>query len=99
MNGNFLVFLKEWENSKYSFRNSKKEELKMYFKFLLVSLVVFTLFLRCSSNDDCNKKYEFGFGNFACGKGCTGTPSCGKKTCGNVPDMCYCSCADNTGDC
>jgi hypothetical protein len=71
----------------------------MYLKFLLLSLVVFTLFLQSDSSEDCNKKYSFGFGNFACGKGCTGTPSCGKKTCGNVANMCYCSCADNAGDC
>jgi hypothetical protein len=70
----------------------------MYLKFLLLSLVVFTLFLRSSSSEDCDKKTS-GWGKFACGEGCTGTPSCGKKTCGNVANMCYCSCADNAGDC
>ena len=37
----------------------------MYLKFLLLSLVVFTLFLQSDSSEDCNKKYSFGFGNFA----------------------------------
>ena len=72
----------------------------MYFKFLLSSLVVFfTLFVQSSSNENCNKKNAGAWGHFACGTGCTGTPSCGGKTCGNVPDMCYCFCAENAGDC
>jgi len=29
---------------------------------------------------------------YACGTGCTGTPSCGQRTCGNVDNMCYCYC-------
>ena len=32
--------------------------------------------------------------HFACGTGCTGTPSCGYKTCGNVDNMCYCDCTN-----
>ena len=70
----------------------------MYFKFLLLSLVVFELFVQSSSNENCNKKSSAN-GNFACGTGCTGTPSCGGKTCGHVDNMCYCFCAENAGDC
>jgi len=71
----------------------------MYFKFLLLSLVVFTLFLRCSSNENCRKDYKFGQGHFACGTGCTGTPSCGKHKCGNVDNMCFCSCVIGSVGC
>jgi hypothetical protein len=60
-------------------------------KFLLLALVIFTLFLRSNSNEDCYKDTGLN-GKYACGEGCTGTPSCGKKTCGNVDDMCYCFC-------
>jgi len=35
------------------------------------------------------------YDNSACGKGCTGTPGCGGRRCGNVDNMCYCDCGDN----
>jgi hypothetical protein len=31
----------------------------------------------------------------ACGTGCTGTPSCDGRRCGNVDNMCYCDCDDS----
>jgi hypothetical protein len=65
-------------------------------KFFLLALVIFTLFLRSNSDEECNKKTTL-FGKYACGKGCTGTPSCGKKTCGNVDNMCYCACSGIDG--
>jgi len=34
-------------------------------------------------------------GNSDCGTGCTGTPSCNGKKCGNVDNMCYCDCNDD----
>jgi hypothetical protein len=67
-------------------------------KFMLLALVIFTLFLRSNSSEDCVKSTGFD-GKSACGKGCTGTPSCAGKTCGNVDNMCYCNCDDGTGDC
>ena len=57
--------------------------------YLLLALLVFTLFLRSNSSSDCNKWVV----NFHCGTTCTGTPSCGLGVkCGNVDDMCYCNC-------
>jgi len=85
-----------------------KKKTKMKSNYLLVSLLIFTLFLRSDSNEDCDKKTTYrgtwylGFDseilNWACGRGCTGTPACGKKKCGNVDDMCYCDC-DNGDRC
>ena len=67
-------------------------------KLFLLSLLFVSLFLRSSSNEDCDKKTiltAFGYVlKYACGTGCTGTPSCGDKTCGHVADMCYCDCED-----
>ncbi len=61
----------------------------MYSKFLLLSLLIFALFHGSNSNADCVKK-----DNSACGTGCTGTPACNGKKCGNVDNMCYCDCGD-----
>jgi hypothetical protein len=64
----------------------------MNFKFLLLSLLVFTLFLQSNSGDTCSKD---DFKN-NCGPSCTGTPKCGaKKYCGNKDNMCYCDCNDD----
>ncbi len=58
---------------------------------LLLALLIFTLFLRSNSSDDCKKR-----SGYACGTGCTGTPSCGpNKHCGNKDNMCYCDCDDD----
>jgi hypothetical protein len=59
-------------------------------KFLYLSLLAFTLFHR-SLSTICDKDEDFN-GHYACGEGCTGTPSCGKRRCGNVDNMCYCEC-------
>jgi len=60
---------------------------------MLVSLLIFTLFLQCNSSDDCYRS-----GAALCGTGCSGTPSCGVGVkCGNIPDMCYCSCSGGLG--
>jgi len=64
----------------------------MYFKYLLVSLVFFMLFLRSYSNDECHK--DSTFGHSACGSGCTGTPACSGTKCGNVDNICYCDCSN-----
>ena len=58
-------------------------------KFLLLSLLIFALFNGSDSNEDCNKE-----GDSACGTGCTGTPPCNGRRCGNVDNMCYCRCSD-----
>jgi hypothetical protein len=58
---------------------------------LLLSLLIFTLFLRSNSSDDCKKD---GNGN-NCGADCTGRPHCGDKSCGNKDNMCYCDCDDD----
>ena len=63
----------------------------MYSKFLLLSLLIFALFNGSDSNADCVKK-----DGSACGTGCTGTPACDGKKCGNVDNMCYCDCGDET---
>ena len=73
-------------------------------KLFLLSLLFVSLFLRSSSNEDCDKKTTYrgtwylGFDseilNWACGRGCNGRPACGKKKCGNVDDMCYCDCSN-----
>ena len=60
-------------------------------KFLLLSLLFFTLFYRSYSDENCVKHAEVN-GNYACGTGCTGTPACGGKQCGNVDNMCFCEC-------
>ncbi len=72
---------------------TKKEELKMNSKcLLLLSLLIFTLFLRSNSSDDCKEDKK----GYNCGAGCTGTPKCGlNKHCGNKDNMCYCDCDDN----
>jgi hypothetical protein len=56
-------------------------------KVLLLSLLIFALFHGSDSNADCVKRAYS-----ACGTGCTGTPSCNTKRCGNVDNMCYCDC-------
>ena len=61
-------------------------------KLFLLSLLFVSLFLRSSSNEDCKKRTDIDGEKYACGTGCTGTPSCGKKNCGNVDNMCYCYC-------
>jgi len=61
----------------------------MYSKVLLLSLLIFALFHGSDSNGGCVKK-----DNSACGTGCTGTPGCYGKKCGNVDNMCYCDCSD-----
>ncbi len=64
-------------------------------KFLLLSLLIFTLFHRslgCIKTTD-----NWKFLHFACGDDCKGTPSCGDHKCGNVDDMCYCDCKDTLG--
>jgi len=66
--------------------------------YLLLALLFFTLFLRGSSNEDCNKKTVITY-HYACGTGCTGTPSCGEHTCGNVDNMCYCDCSGDSYQC
>ena len=64
--------------------------------YLLLALLIFTLFLRSNSSSDCNKWVV----NFHCGTTCTGTPSCGLGIkCGNVDDMCYCDCTVYQGQC
>ena len=60
---------------------------------LLTLFLIFSFLNRSNSSDTC-KKYSKMDGTFACGYGCTGTPSCGGKNCGNVDDMCYCDCRD-----
>jgi hypothetical protein len=65
-------------------------------KLFLLSLLFVSLFLRSSSNEDCQKwTTKLGL-KYACGTGCTGTPSCGKINCGNVDNMCYCYCKSST---
>ena len=66
--------------------------------YLLLALLFFTLFLRGSSNENCNKKTE-GALHWACGRGCTGTPSCGFIKCGNVDNMCFCDCDGDNFEC
>ena len=58
-------------------------------KFLLLSLLLFTLFHRSLC---CYKTSDFVNRDYACGIDCTGTPPCGKHKCGNVDNMCYCDC-------
>jgi hypothetical protein len=65
-------------------------------KLFLLSLLFVSLFYRSSSNENCEKITDFDK-KYACGTGCTGTPSCGKINCGNVDNMCYCNC-DNGED-
>jgi len=71
-------------------------------KFLLLSLLFFALFYRSYSDDNCDKFITFE-ADYYCGSGCTGTPLCGGKHCGNVADMCYCKCniylLEATGSC
>jgi len=57
---------------------------------MLLSIVFFTLLYRSYANENCTKKGKFY--EYACGTGCTGTPPCGHKKCGNVDNMCYCDC-------
>ncbi len=59
---------------------------------LLLSLLFFALFCKINSNENCEKWTFFFSENYACGSGCTGTPSCGDHKCGNVDDMCFCFC-------
>ena len=42
---------------------------------------------------------DFLFNKYDCGIGCTGTPACGGRKCGNVHDMCYCLCTYDDGYC
>ncbi len=60
-------------------------------KCLLLSLIIFALISKSFSNENCQKGHKRGL-PYACGTGCTGTPSCVKHTCGNVYNMCYCEC-------
>ena len=66
--------------------------------YLLLALLIFTLFLRSDSNEDCDKDTAMDTSGeihkYACGKGCTGTPLCRDKKCGNVDNMCYCDCSN-----
>jgi len=59
-------------------------------KVLWLSLLFFALFHGSDSSADCDKRY-----GTACGTGCTGTPPCDSRRCGNVDNMCYCDCGDN----
>ena len=62
-------------------------------KLFLLSLAFVSLFYNSYSNENCDKWTDDGSGkSYACGTGCTGTPSCGNKKCGNVDNMCYCNC-------
>jgi hypothetical protein len=65
--------------------------------YLLVTLLFFTFFYQSNSSKDCDKVtlVRDSVYKFACGQGCTGTPSCGLITCGNKDNMCYCDCDDN----
>jgi hypothetical protein len=42
-------------------------------------------------NEGCRYEREIAY----CGSDCTGRPRCNGKTCGNVDDMCYCSCSQS----
>jgi hypothetical protein len=66
-------------------------------QLLLISLLFFTFFYQ-SFSSDCRQFDGFG-GQYACGTGCTGTPSCGPTKCGNVANMCYCNCDKQPGHC
>ena len=70
----------------------------MYSKILLLTLLCFTLFCQSYSNEDCDKR-TIKTKKYACGTGCTGTPSCGGTECGNVDNMCYCFCHKDGGFC
>jgi hypothetical protein len=59
---------------------------------LLLSLLVFCLFFKINSSDNCDKTHNVIGQSYDCGSGCTGTPPCGPVKCGNVDDMCYCFC-------
>jgi hypothetical protein len=63
----------------------------MLTKVLLLSLLISTLFHGSDSNADCDKRGD----HSACGIGCTGTPPCKGRRCGNVDNMCYCDCDDD----
>jgi len=52
------------------------------------------LILRSNSNAECDKNSD-GNLHYACGTGCTGTPSCDGIRCGNVDNMYYCDCGDD----
>ena len=61
--------------------------------YLLLLLLFITLFHKGFSTTNCTHHSEGNDGNYDCGGGCPGTPSCGKgRTCGNVANMCYCDC-------
>jgi hypothetical protein len=62
-------------------------------KYLLVSLLFVSLTVQCYAS--C-VHYDNGKGGklkWDCGSSCTGTPSCGRKDCGNKDNMCYCDCS------
>ena len=61
-------------------------------KFLLFSILVVTFMAQCHASCDHYDNGKGGVLKWDCGSSCTGTPSCGKKDCGNVDNMCYCSC-------
>ena len=67
--------------------------------YLLLSLLFFCLFCKINSNENCDKKNDDKFRNYACGTGCTGTPSCGAVKCGNKDNMCYCDCSGSSYKC
>jgi hypothetical protein len=60
-------------------------------KLFFLSLVFFALISKSFSNENCKKGIDHGL-PYACGTGCTGTPSCSSTKCGNVDNMCYCEC-------
>ena len=62
----------------------------MYSQFFLLFLFIFALFYGNNSIEGCNK-----YSKSDCGKGCTGTPACDGRRCGNVDNMCYCDCVDD----
>ena len=65
---------------------------------LLTFFLIFSFLNQSSSSENC-LKYILNGSKFACGTGCTGTPSCGEIKCGNVDNMCYCDCGLGVGHC
>jgi hypothetical protein len=59
-------------------------------KYLLVALLFISIMAQCYAG--CRTYYNTAAGMWDCGKGCTGTPTCGYFYCGNKDDMCYCDC-------
>ena len=61
----------------------------MLSKTLLFTLLIGTFVVKSNGSEGCVKKKDW---HSACGEGCTGTPACFYKKCGNVDNVCYCSC-------